>query len=124
MALESTVAHTRTWRDKLRLSSAHAELHKAVYALCFPAAVAGVNAVVYYVLRGDAEWPASKGEGAAWAADTFVAPWFAAAATIGATLLFIQLARHRRVRRSARIVTALVVTLAWLLTALSFLIVE
>lgn len=109
-------------RKKFFLNSAHSELHQAIYVLCLPPLVIAVNAVVYYALHGSAQWPEFRD--AAWAADTFAAPWFSLVANTVATVLFFLFVRHRRVRSSSKIMTAAVLSSAWLCTLVAFLVVD
>ena len=110
-------------RDKFHLNSAHPDLHKWIYALCVPSVVAAVNAVVYYSVHGqEARWPAFRG--AAWAADTFAAPWISLVANIAGTVLLVVFVRHKRVRSSTKIITAALLSGAWLCTLIAFLAVE
>jgi hypothetical protein len=109
--------------EKFHLNSAHANLHRWIYALCLPPAVVALNAVVYYSVHGDeARWPASHGS--AWAADTYAAPWISLIANLATTVLFIMFVRHKRVRSSTKIVTAAMLSGAWLSTLIAFLVVE
>lgn len=109
-------------RKKFRLNSAHYELHQAIYVLCLPPLLIAVNALVFYAMHGTAQWPEFRG--AAWAADTFAAPWFSLIANITATVLFFLFVRHRRVRSSSKIMTAAVLSSAWLCTVVAFLVVD
>ena len=112
-----------TLRQKFHLNSAHPDLHKWIYALCVPPLVAAINAVAYYSVHGqEARWPAFRG--AAWAADTYAAPWISLIATLAGTVLFVMFVRHKRVRSSTKIVTAAIVSGAWLCTLIAFLVVE
>jgi len=109
--------------EKFQLNSAHPELHRWIYALCVPSAVAAANAVIYYSVHGQgAGWPAYRG--AAWAADTYAAPWIALLGNIAATVLFVMFVRHKRVRSGTKIVTAALLSGAWLCTLIAFLVVE
>jgi hypothetical protein len=110
-------------RQKFHLNSAHPDLHKWIYVLCLPSAVAAVNAMVYYSVHGqEARWPAFRG--AAWAADTYAAPWIALMANLAGTVLFVMFVRHKRVRSSTKIATAAMLSGAWLFTLIAFLVVE
>ena len=110
-------------REKFHLNSAHPELHKWIYVLCLPSLVVALNAVVYYLVHGEeARWPAFRGS--AWAADTYAAPWISLMANIAGTVLFVMFVRHKRVRTSTKIVTAAVLSGAWLFTLIAFLVVE
>lgn len=110
-------------REKFRLNSAHPDLHKWIYALCVPSAVVALNGVLYYLVHGEgARWPSFRG--AAWAADTFAAPWISLIANLAGTMLFIMFVRHKRVRTSTKVATAVVLSGAWLLTLVAFLVVE
>lgn len=110
-------------RQKFHLNSAHPDLHRWIYALCVPPLVAAVNAIVYYSVHGqEARWPAFRG--AAWAADTYAAPWVSLIATVAGTVLFVMFVRHRRVRSSTKIATAAMLSGAWLCTLIAFLVVE
>jgi hypothetical protein len=110
-------------REKFHLNSAHPELHKWIYVLCVPSVVAAINAVVYYSVRGQqARWPAFSG--AAWAADTYAAPWISLIANIAGTALFVMFVRHKRVRSASKIATAAMLSGAWLFTLIAFLVVE
>ena len=110
-------------RDRFHLSSAHPDLHKWIYALCVPSAIVAFNAVLYYFVHGEgAQWPTSRE--AAWAADTFAAPWLSLIANVAGTLLFVMFVRHKRVRSSTKIATAVMLSMAWFFTFISFLVVE
>ena len=110
-------------RQKFHVSSAHPDLHKWIYALCAPPVVAVVNAVAYYAVHGqEARWPAFRG--AAWAADTYAAPWISLIANLACTILFVMFARRKRVRSSTKIATAAMLSGAWLFTLIAFLVVE
>lgn len=112
-----------TLRQKFHLNSAHPDLHKWIYALCVPSLVAAINAVVYYSVHGqEARWPAFRG--AAWAADTYAAPWISLIASLTGTVLFVMFVRHKRVRSSTKIATAAMLSGAWLCTLIAFLVVE
>jgi len=112
-------------RHKLQLNSAHPDLHKWLYVLCVPCALFGVNGILYYFFNGsEARWPIYRGDGAAWAADTYVAPWLSLLANFGASVLFVLFVRHKRVRRSSQISMAAVLSAAWLCTLIAFLVVE
>jgi len=110
-------------REKFHLNSAHPDLHKWIYVLCVPSVVVVVNAVLYYLVHGEeARWPAFRGY--AWAADTFAAPWISLIANIAGTVLFVLFVRHKRVRTSTKVATAVVLSGAWLFTLIAFLVVE
>ena len=110
-------------RDKFHLNSAHPDLHKWIYVLCLPSVVVASNALVYYIVhREAARWPAFSG--AAWAADTYAAPWISLIANIAGTVLFVVFVRHKRVRSSTKIATAAILSGAWLFTLIAFLVVE
>jgi hypothetical protein len=110
-------------REKFHLNSAHPDLHKWIYVLCLPSFVVALNAVVYYLVHGEeARWPAFRGS--AWAADTYAAPWISLIANIAGTVLFVMFVRHKRVRTSTKVVTAAVLSGAWLFTLIAFLVVE
>jgi hypothetical protein len=110
-------------REKLHLNSAHPDLHKWIYALCVPSAIVALNGIVYYSVHGEgARWPVFRGSG--WAADTFVAPWISLIANIAGTVLLVVFVRHKRVRTSTKVVTAAVLSGAWLFTLIAFLAVE
>ena len=110
-------------RQRFQLNSAHPDLHKWIYALCAPSAVAALNATLYYLVHGqEATWPVFSGT--AWAADTYMAPWIALLASVAGTVLFIIFARHKRVRSSTKIATSAVLSVAWLFTLISFLAVD
>jgi hypothetical protein len=110
-------------RKQFHLNSAHPDLHKWIYALCVPSAVVAINAIVYYFVHGQgASWPEFRG--AAWAADTFAAPWFSLIANMAGTVLFVMFVRHKRVRSSTKIATAAMLSGAWLCTLIAFLVVE
>jgi hypothetical protein len=111
-------------RRKFRLSSAHPDLHKTLYVLCFPSAIAGVNAAIFFLVHGQVVWPTPEDTSAAWASDTFAAPWISIAGNLAATILFVLFSRHRRVRSSSKIAMSLVLTVAWLCTAISFLVID
>jgi len=108
-------------REKFHLNSAHPDLHKAIYVLCVPSLLAALNAAIYYLSRGEANW--STTNAAAWTVDTYAAPWISFTANVAATVVFIILSRHRRVRSHTKIAIAAVLTLAWLGTFVSFLVV-
>jgi len=119
----STSSFAISLRDKLHLNSAHPDLHKWIYALCVPSAVVAANAVLYYFVHGEgAKWPAFRG--AAWAADTYAAPWLSLIANIAGTVLLVMFVRHKRVRSSTKIATAAMLSAAWLCTLIAFLAVE
>jgi hypothetical protein len=108
---------------KFHLNSAHPDLHKWIYALCVPSAVVALNAIIYYFVRGEgASWPEFRD--AAWAADTFAAPWIALVANLASTVLFVMFVGHKRVRSSTKIATAAMLSAAWLCTLIAFLVVE
>jgi hypothetical protein len=110
-------------REKFHLNSAHPYLHKWIYALCVPSAIVALNGILYYVVHGEgARWPAFRGSG--WAADTFAAPWISLSANIAGTVLLVVFVRHKRVRTSTKVVTAAVLSGAWLFTLIAFLVVE
>jgi len=112
-----------TLREKFHLNSAHPDLHKWIYALCVPSAIVAFNAVLYYFVHGEgARWPTSRE--AAWAADTFAAPWLSLIGNVAGTVLFVMFIRHKRVRRSTKIATAVMLSLAWFFTFVGFLLVE
>lgn len=112
-----------TLREKFRLNSAHRDLHQWIYALCVPSAVVALNGVLYYLVHGEgAKWPTFRG--AAWAADTFAAPWISLIANLAGTTLFIMFVRHKRVRTSTKVATAAVLSGAWLFTLIAFLVVD
>ena len=108
-------------REKLHLNSAHTELHQAIYVLCLPPLLIALNGLLYYSVHGEARWPDQRG--AVWAADTFAAPWFSLIANLVATVLFVVFVRHKRVRSSSKIITAAVLSSAWLCTLIGFLVV-
>jgi len=110
-------------REIFHLNSAHPELHKWIYALCVPSAVVALNAMLYYFVHGEgAKWPAFTG--AAWAADTYAAPWLSLLANVASTILFVAFVRHKSVRSSTRITTAAMLSMAWFFTLIAFLVVE
>ena len=110
-------------REKFHLNSAHPDLHKWIYALCVPSAIVALNGILYYVVHGEgARWPVFRGSG--WAADTFAAPWISLLANIAGTVLLVVFVRHKRVRTSTKVVTAAVLSGAWLFTLIAFLAVE
>lgn len=110
-------------RQKFQLNSAHPDLHKWIYVLCVPSAVAAINATIYYFVHGeDATWASFNGT--AWAADTYMAPWIALLTSVANTVLFIIFARHKRVRSSTKIATSAMLSIAWLFTLISFLVVD
>lgn len=110
-------------RQKFQLNSAHPDLHKWIYALCVPSAIAALNATLYYLVYGEeATWPAFNGT--AWTVDTYMAPWIALFASVAGTVLFIIFARHKRVRSATKIATSAMLSAAWLFTLISFLVVE
>lgn len=111
-----------TFREKLHVNSAHPELHQAIYVLCLPPLLIALNGLIFYAMHGAAQWPEYRGE--AWAADTFAAPWFSLLANVICTVLFFLFVRHRRVRTSSKIVTAAMLSSAWLCTLIAFLVVE
>jgi hypothetical protein len=111
------------FREKFRLNSAHPDLHKWIYALCVPSAIVAFNAVVYYFVHGEgARWPSSRE--AAWAADTFAAPWLSLIGNLAGSVLFVMFIRHKRVRSSTKIATAVMLSMAWFFTFVGFLVVE
>jgi len=111
------------FRQRFHLNSAHPDLHKWIYVLCVPPVVAALNAIVYYSVHGqEARWPAFRGS--AWAADTYAAPWFSLISNIVGTVLFVMFVRHKRVRTSTKVVTAAVLSGAWLFTLIAFLVVD
>ena len=111
-------------RQKFRVNSAHPDLHKWIYALCVPSAIVAFNAVLYYFVHGGegARWPTSRE--AAWAADTFAAPWLSLIANLAGSVVFVVFIRHKRVRSSTRIATAVMLSMAWFFTFVGFLVVE
>lgn len=112
-----------SFRERFHLNSAHPDLHKWIYALCVPSAVVALNAVSYYFVNGEeARWPAFRG--AAWAADTYAAPWLSLIANFAGSVLLLMFVRHKRVRRSTKIATAAMLSAAWLCTLIAFLVVE
>ena len=109
--------------EKFHLNAAHTDLHKWIYVLCVPSAVAALNASAFYLKYGAvATWPTT--EGAAWAADTYAAPWIALLACVMSTVLFVIFVRHKRVCSSTKIATSAMLSVAWLFTLISFLFVE
>jgi hypothetical protein len=114
----------RSVRKRFHLSSAHPELHKAIYLLCLPPAIFAANAGVYYRTRGQLSWDRLLNSGSYWGADTYVAPWISILANLSATLIFVSFARSKGVRRSSKIAMAFLLTFAWLCTTLAFLVVE
>lgn len=112
-----------TLLEKFHVNSAHPDLHKWIYVLCVPSAVILFNALLYYFIHGEgARWPAFRD--AAWAADTYAAPWLSLIANLVGTVLFVMFVRHKRVRSSTRIATAAMLSAAWLCTLIAFLVVE
>ena len=108
---------------KFHVNSAHPGLHKWIYALCVPSAVAALNAAAYYVVHGEkTRWPELRA--AAWAADTYAAPWISILVNLAATVLFVIFVRHKRVRNSTKVATAAILSGAWLFTLIAFLVVE
>jgi hypothetical protein len=116
------LAHTV--RRKFRLNSAHPDLHKILYVLCFPSAIVGLHAGIFFLVHGLVVWPTPIDTSAAWAADTYAAPWISFAANLTATILFLLFSTRRRVRRSSKVAASLVLTAAWLCTAISFLVID
>lgn len=111
------------FRKRFHLNSAHPDLHKWIYALCVPSAVVALNAVLYYFVHGEeARWPAFRG--AVWAADTYAAPWLSLIANFAGSVLLLMFVRRKRVRRSTKIATAVMLSAAWLCTLIAFLVVE
>jgi hypothetical protein len=107
----------------LHLNSAHPDLHKTIYLLCIPSLIAAANAAIYYMVHGYANW-STLSTVAAWTMNTYAAPWIALLANIAATVVFIIFSRHKRVRSHSKVAVSTMLTLAWLGTFLSFLVVE
>jgi len=78
--------------------------------------------VVLFRQRRRSQWPAFRG--AAWAADTYAAPWLSLIANFAGSVLLLMFVRHKRVRRSTKIATAAMLSAAWLCTLIAFLVVE
>jgi hypothetical protein len=114
----------RSVRKRFRVSSAHPELHKAIYFLCLPPALFAANAAIYYATRGQLSWERLLNGGSYWGADTYAAPWISTVANLAASIVFVSFARSKRVRRSSKIAMTFILTFAWLCTALSFLVIE
>lgn len=110
-------------REKLHLNSAHPELHKAIYVLCLPSLLAALNAMVYYFAHGEANWTALN-KVAFWTVDTYALPWISLVANAAATVVFVIFIRHKRVRSRSKVGTSFMLTLSWLCTFLSFLVVD
>lgn len=108
-------------REKLQLSSTHPDLHKTIYALCLPPLIVAVNALSYYLLHNEASLPESSSP---WTLGTSAAPAFSLIANIAATVVFVMFTRHRRVHSQSRVAVSFTLTLAWLCTFVSFLVVE
>ena len=111
-------------RGKFHLNSAHPELHKTLYVLCVTPMVAGLNAAVFYLRHGSITWPTPADTSAPWASDTYAFAWLSLASSLVATVLFVMFVRHRRVSSSSKIVTATVLSMAWLFTLMSFLVID
>jgi len=109
-------------REKLHLSSSHRVLHKTIYFLCVPSLVAFVNAVTYYLVYGQANL--NSGRANTWTVDTYAVPWLSLVANIAATVVFVMFSRHRRVHSHSRVAVSFLLTLAWLGTFVSFLVLE
>ena len=62
--------------------------------------------------------------GAVWAADTYAAPWLSLIANFAGSVLLLMFVRRKRVRRSTKIATAVMLSAAWLCTLIAFLVVE
>ena len=110
-------------REKLHLNSAHPDLHKTIYLLCLPSLLAGLNAGAYYLRHGAVNWLATR-HAAFWTVDTYAAPWVSLLANIAATVVFVIFSRHKRVRSHYKVAMSVMLTLAWLGTFFSFLVVE
>ena len=108
-------------REKLQLSSTHPDLHKTIYALCLPPLIVAVNALSYYLLHNEASLPESSSP---WTLGTSAAPAFSLIANIAATVVFVIFSRHKSVRSHSKIAVSFMLTLAWLGTLLSFLVVD
>jgi len=110
-------------REKLHVNSAHPDLHKSIYLLCVPSLIASVNAAAYYLRHGYANW-STLNSAPAWTMDTYAAPWVSMIANIAATVVFVIFSRHKRVRSHYKVLVSFVLTLAWLGTFLSFVVIE
>ena len=110
-------------REKLQLSSAHPELHKTIYVLCLPSLLVIANAMFYYFLHGEASLP-EPSSATAWTTGTYAASPVSLIANIAATVMFVIFSRHRSVPSHCKIAVSFMLTLAWLGTFLSFLVVD
>lgn len=112
-------------REKLHLhlNSAHPDLHKAIYALCIPSLVAVLNAALYYLIRGKANW-ASFSTAPIWTAIAYAVPCISLVGNIAATVVFVIFSRHRRVSSRSKASASLLLTFSWFCTSLSFLVVQ
>ena len=112
-------------REKLRLhlNSAHPDLHKAIYVLCIPSLIAVINAALYYLIRGKANW-ASFGTTPMWTAIAFAASCISLVGNVAATVVFVIFSRHRRVRSQSKASVSFLLTFSWFCTFLSFLVVQ
>jgi hypothetical protein len=110
-------------RDRLHLSSSHRALHKTIYFLCLPSLFTAANAVTYYLVHGQANL-AEPAKANAWTLATYSAPWLSLVANIAATVVFVMFSRHRRVRSHSRVAVSFMLTLAWLGTFVSFLVLD
>ena len=110
-------------RERLHLSSSHRVLHKTIYFLCLPSLVVVANAVAYYLIYGQARLT-GPGKASYWTVNTYAAPWLSLIANIAATVVFVMFTRHRRVHSQSRVAVSFTLTLAWLCTFVSFLVVE
>jgi len=106
------------------VNSAHPDLHKTLYVLCFPSVIIGLNAAIFFLVHGQVVWPTPDGTSAAWASDTYAGAWISITTNLVATILFAFFSSHKRLRRSSKISMALILTLAWICTAISFLTID
>ena len=121
--MSTTSSFGMALREKLHVSSAHPDLHKSIYLLCLPSLVATLNAAIYYLRHGYANW-STLNTAPAWTMDTYTAPWVSLLFNVAATVVFVIFSRHRRVRSHYKVAVSVVLTLAWLGTFLSFVVVE
>jgi hypothetical protein len=104
--------------------SAHLDLQKTFYALCFPSVIIGLNAAIFLMAHGQVVWPTPEDTSAAWASDTYAGAWISITTNLAATVLFVFFSRHKRLRRYPKIAMSLMLSLAWLCSAISFLAID
>ena len=109
---------------KTHVRSAHPDLQKTFYALCFPAVIIGLNATIFLIAHGQVVWPTPEDTSAAWASDTYAGAWVSIVTNLAATVVFVYFSRHKRLRRYPKIVMSLILSLAWLCAAISFVAIE